>query len=92
MSARRRADIGLSAKIHEIYRRSKGQYGSSNIHAELKDEHDVHIGCKRVARLMRENGLKSIVAPNYVMTTTPAGAAPANEDLVKRKFKADGPD
>jgi putative transposase len=92
LSARRRADIGLSARIHEIYRRSKGRYGSPNIHAELADDHDVHVGRKRVARLMRENGLKSIVAPNYVVTTTPDIAAPANEDLVKRQFKADGPD
>lgn len=91
LSARRRTDIGLAAKIHEIYRRSKGRYGSPNIHAELKDDHDVHIGCKRVARLMRENGLKSIVAPNYVVTTTPDAAAKANEDLVNRQFRADGP-
>ncbi len=63
LSARRRADIGLSARIHAIYRRSKGRYGSPNIHAELADDHEVHVGRKRVARLMRENGLKSIVAP-----------------------------
>ena len=91
MSARRRGDFGLSATIHEIYRRSKGRYGSPNIHAELKDDYAVHVGRKRVARLMRENGLKSIVAPGYVVTTTPDGLAPANEDLVKRQFKADGP-
>ncbi|HTX52752.1 MAG TPA: IS3 family transposase [Candidatus Baltobacteraceae bacterium] len=92
MSARRRADIGLAARIHEIYRRSKGRYGSPNIHAELKDDYDVHVGRKRVARLMRAEGLKSIVAPNYVVTTIPDGAAATNEDLVKRQFKADGPD
>ena len=91
MSARRRADIGLSAKIHEIYRRCKGRYGSPNIHAELKDEYDVHVGCKRVARLMRENGLKSIVAPTYVVTTTADAAAMANEDLVNRQFKGNRP-
>jgi putative transposase len=91
MSARRRADIGLSAKIHEIYLRAKGRYGSPNIHAELEDEHDVHVGRKRVARLMREAGLRSIVAPNYVVTTTSAAMSTANEDLVNRRFKADGP-
>ncbi len=91
MSARRRADIGLSAKIHEIYRRSKGRYGSPNIHAELKDDHGIHVGCKRVARLMRENSLKSIVAPSYVVTTTADSSATANDDLVNRRFKADGP-
>jgi putative transposase len=92
LSARRRADIALSAKIHAIYLRSKGRYGAPNIHAELKDEHETHVGQKRVARLMRGSGLKSIVAPNFVVTTTPDAMAPANEDLVKRRFKADGPD
>ena len=92
MSTRRRVDIGLSARIHEIYRRSKGRYGSPNIHAELQDDYDIHVGCKRVARLMRENGLKSIVAPNYVVTTTADNTALASEDLVNRQFKANGPD
>ena len=35
-------------------------------------------------RLMRETGIQSIVAQNYV--TTPDGAAPPNEDLVNQKY------
>jgi putative transposase len=88
ISARRRAEIGLSAKIHEIHLRAKERYGSPNIHAELEDEHDVHARHERVARLMREAGLKSIVAPTYVVTTTSAALARANEDLVNRRFKS----
>jgi hypothetical protein len=34
MSARARADIALTARIHEIYRRSRETYGSPNIHAD----------------------------------------------------------
>ncbi len=90
-SSRRRADIGLAAKIPAIYRRSQGRYGSPNSHAERADDHDIHVGCKRVARWMRENGLRSIVAPNYVVTTTPGGAPTANADLLNRQFKAAGP-
>jgi hypothetical protein len=37
MSPRERADIGLTARIHEIYRRSRETYGSPMIHAELAD-------------------------------------------------------
>lgn len=92
MCERQRIDLMLTGKIAAIHRRSRGTYGSPNIHAELKDDHDVHVGRKRVARLMREAGLRSIVAPNYVVTTTPDGAAAMNEELVKRQFKADGPD
>jgi putative transposase len=92
MSTRARADIALLARIHEIHRRSKGRYGSPNIHAELKDEHEIRVGCKRVARLMRENGIRSIVAPRFVVTTLANVAAPLSEDLVNRQFKADRPD
>jgi putative transposase len=92
MSARARADIGLLAKIHEIHRRSRGRYGSPNVHAELEDEHGVRVGCKRVARLMRENGLRSIVAPKFVVTTKAIAADPISDDLVKRQFKAERPD
>jgi hypothetical protein len=53
LSARAWADIGLTAKIHEIHRRSRGVYGAPNIHAELADEHGIWVGCKRVARLTR---------------------------------------
>lgn len=92
LSVRARADIALLAKIHEIHRRSKGRYGAPNIHAELKDVYGIRVGCKRVARLMRENGIRSIVAPPFVVTTTANVTAACSEDLVNRQFKADGPD
>ena len=53
ISTRARADLSLTAKIEAIYRRSKGVYGSPNIHAELADDHGIRVGRKRVARLMR---------------------------------------
>jgi len=91
MSARRRADIGLAARIHEIYRRSKGRYGSPNIHAELADAYGIHVGCKRVPRVMREEGLKSICRAELRGYDDARPPCPANEDLVRRQFKADGP-
>ena len=35
LSARAREDIGLTALIHGIHRRSRGAYGAPPIHAEL---------------------------------------------------------
>jgi transposase-like protein len=49
MSARARVDIGLTARIHDIHRRSNGIYGAPNVHAELADDYGIHVGCKRVA-------------------------------------------
>jgi putative transposase len=56
MSARARSDIALTARIHAIHRQSKGCYGAPNIHVELREEHGIRVGCKRVARLMRSAG------------------------------------
>lgn len=92
MSARARADIGLSARIHEIHRRSRGAYGAPNIHAELADDHGIRVGCKRVARLMRAAGLRGVMPQRFVCTTVRDKANTVSTDLVDRQFKASGPD
>jgi transposase InsO family protein len=50
------ADQTLSQQIQAIHGKSKGTYGAPRIHAELADN-GVHVGRKRVARLMRAEGL-----------------------------------
>jgi len=92
MSARRRADIGILARIHAIHRKSKGCYGSPPIHAELREEHGLCIGRKRVARLMREAGLQGVKPRAYVITTRSAAGIEAKADLVNRNFRASAPD
>jgi putative transposase len=92
LSARARADIALSALIHGTHRRSRGAYGAPSIHAELGDEHGVHVGCKRVARLMRAAGLFGITPKRFIRTTVADPAAERAQDLVERQFIADGPD
>lgn len=92
MSARARADIGLSARIHEIHRRSRGAYGAPNIHAELADDHGIRVGCKRVARLMRAAGLRGVMPQRFASTTVRDRANTVSTDLVDRQFKASGPD
>ena len=92
MSDRERKDLALTAKIEAIHRRSKGVYGSPNIHAELADDHGIRVGRKRVARLMRSAGLRGATLRRYVVTTlSDSGARPA-VDLVERQFYSDGPD
>jgi len=91
MSARERSDIALTARIHEIHRRSRGTYGSPNIHAELADEHGIHVGKKRVARLMREAGLRGATLRKFTVTTVSEPATRGAPDLVERRFYADRP-
>jgi putative transposase len=92
LSARARMDIGLTARIHAIHRRSRGAYGAPNIHAELADEHQIFVGRKRVARLMRAAGLKGVMPLRFVRTTVSDAANAVSDDLVERKFAASGPD
>jgi putative transposase len=91
MSARARRDLWLTEKIEEIHRRSRGVYGSPMIHAELADDYGVRVGRKRVARLMREAGLRGASLRRFVITTTSDPKAKRPPDLVERRFYAEGP-
>ena len=91
MCERRRFDLMLTGKIEAIHRRSRGTYGSPNIHAELADDHAIHVGRKRVARLMRAAGLKGATLRRYVVTTQADPRAERPIDLVEREFYATAP-
>src|SRR4029434_6212729 len=59
LSPRARADVELSAMIAGIHRESRGTYGAPRVHAELAAQ-GIHIGRKRVARLMRTAQLQGV--------------------------------
>ena len=92
MCQRRRTDLMLTGKIAGIHRRSRDTYGSPNIHAELADDHGIHVGRKRVARLMCAAGLRGATLRKFVVTTTSDPQAQKPVDLVERKFFATAPD
>ena len=91
-SARAVEDIGLTALIHAIHRRSDGASGAPSIHAELADDHHRRVGKQRVARLMRAARLQGLRPRRFVTTTI--GDPPADRalDQVDREFTAAGPD
>ena len=91
MSARERADVELTIHIRAIYRRSRETYGSPNIHAELADDHGIHVGRKRVARLMRAAGLRGATLRKFVVTTVSDPERQQPTDLVERCFYAERP-
>ena len=55
-SARAVADEVLSVQIRTAYQDNRQVYGAPRVHAELAAA-GVHVGRKRVARLMRQDGL-----------------------------------
>jgi len=88
--ARDTADKGLMKRIVQIHTASKQTYGAPRIHAELADV-GIHVGRKRVERLMKAQGLKGVSRRRFVTTTTrDERVRPAN-DLVDRNFYADKP-
>jgi putative transposase len=91
-SARAVADQRLTTQIRAIHARSRATYGAPRVHAELRLDHGVGVGRKRVARLMRAAGLVGChrrKGPG--LTRRDPATAPAL-DLVERAFTAQRPD
>ena len=88
-SAREVEDRNLTGLIVEVHDDSRGTYGAARIHAELRMGLGLRIGRKRVARLMRGAGIHG-VSHRRKRRHRPATAT--HDDLVKRRFTADGPD
>jgi putative transposase len=87
LSKRALTDIALSAKIYAIHRGSRECYGVPRVHAELADDYDIHVGKKRVARLMRAAGLRGVSRRRFVRTTVADIYADLPPDLVDRNFR-----
>jgi putative transposase len=90
-SDRALSDAWLTEKIKQIHDASRGVYGAPRIHAELRMEHNVRIGQKRVARLMKAAGISGVRPQKRWRTTIRIpGITPAT-DLVERHFKPVAP-
>jgi putative transposase len=90
-SDRALVDAWLIERIKQIHGASRGVYGAPRIHAELELEHDIHVGRKRVARLMKAAGISGVrPRKRYKTTIRIPGIAPAT-DLVNREFRPAGP-
>jgi len=90
-SRRALSDAWLIETISQIHSWSNGTYGAPRIHSELRDR-GVHVGRKRVARLMKEAGLEGVSRRKKTFTTRRDPEARPAPDLVERDFRADGPD
>ncbi len=90
-SARASADAQLTARIEAIHKASRATYGAPRVHAELIDE-GVHVGRKRVERLMRAAGLVGVSRRKGAGTTFRDERVRPACDLVDRNFHADEPD
>src|SRR5215204_3238513 len=84
-------DAWLTEKIKQIHAASRGVYGAPRIHAELRLEHGIRVGRKRVARLMKAAGVSGIRPRKRWRTTIRVPGVEPATDLVQRDFRPDGP-
>ena len=77
--------------IRGIHKASRGAYGAPRVHAELAAA-GVRVSRKRVARLMREEGLAGVSRRRGIRTTRVDRRHRAAPDRVERQFRADAPD
>jgi putative transposase len=89
-SARSLADAVLTRRIKAIHAASRETYGAPRIHAELIDE-GIHVGRKRVERLMKAAGLAGVSRRKAARTTFRDERVRPACDLVDRNFYADEP-
>lgn len=91
-SQRDRDDAALVVKIKAAHTGPRRSYGSPRIHVELRDD-GVRVGQKRIARLMRQEGLQGRCGRRKApRTTLPSETTVTIPDLVKRRFVATAPD
>lgn len=89
-SARAQDDARLQEQIEKIHRVSDGTYGAPRVHAELSAA-GVHVGRKRVARLMRGAALVGVSRRRAAPRSKKGKESRPAPDLVVRQFSAEGP-
>ena len=88
-SPRERANDAIEVEIRAIHAESKQRYGSRKVYAKLRRHRRVNH--KRVARLMRKNGLKSKRVKHRRYTTHSKHGLPVAPNLLNREFTAQQP-
>ena len=89
-SQRRKADDAeLVRLILEIAAKHHRRYGSPRVRRELRDTYGKRVSLKKVARLMRENGLNARKSRKHIPTTDSNHTLKVFENILSRKFYAE---
>jgi putative transposase len=89
-SARTLRHAWLAGEIAQVHKDSGGTYGTLRITAELRYGRGIHVGKEQVHLLMRRLGIYGL--PKRRLPRGARVGKPNSLDLVRRRFKADGPD
>ncbi len=80
----------LLSQIKRILLETKSRYGSPRIAEELRAR-GFKVSRPRVARLMKQHGLRAVHAKKFVVTTDSKHKYPVVENKLNRDFSAQGP-
>jgi putative transposase len=89
-SARTLRHAWLAGEIAQVHKDSGGTYGTLRVTAELRYGRGIHVGKEQVHLLMRRLGIYGL--PKRRLPRGARVGKPNSLDLVRRRFKADGPD
>ena len=90
MSKRERENDLIVVEIKAAHDHSRQTYGSPRVQADLKEK-GIKCGKKRVARLMKKNGIHAKTKKRFKATTDSGHNLPVAENLIKQNFKVDAP-
>jgi putative transposase len=90
VSRRKKADDVLVTEIGRVFKQSRRTYGSPRITDELNDS-GIACGRHRVARLMRQKGIRAKTVLKFRVTTDSRHALPVAENLLARQFTVSRP-
>src|SRR5437667_8072017 len=88
--ARRQEDQQLAVHVAAAHAASRRRYGSPRVHRELQ-AHGHEVGRHRVARLMREQGLRAREKRRFQRTTDSQHGLPVAENVLDRQFTVPTP-
>lgn len=89
-SRRSREDRRLEVEIRSEFRKSRETYGRVRMHRRLQ-ERGIRCSPKRLARIMREAGLKPKKARRFRRTTQAAESHPKAPNILERDFTVEAP-
>ena len=89
-SRRQRDDLVMLVHVRSAYSLSNETYGSPRMVRELQDQ-GFAVGRRRIARLMRENGMHARQKRRFKRTTDSHHAFPVAPNIIAQDFAATGP-
>ena len=90
LSARAQRDLVLRTKLRAFHAASGQRYGRPNLWKDLQEDGEA-VSEKRVARLMREEGIQGKVRKRFKQTTNSQHDDPIAPNVLDRDFTATGP-